>query len=156
MLRIVKRVNSLGRPVVWCLWATLALVALVIALPFGPLASAIARKQDDVTRTALLLQVARKHVADSQALARTPARPRSDDPRATIERVLARHGLQPTPSASPAVEGRFGVVLADASFDAIVRAIDTLARDEALHVAEARFTALVDAGRVRAELAFAR
>ena len=134
----------------------LALVVLGIAVSFGPLASAIAGKQDDVTRSALLLQVVRKHVADSQALTRATSPPRSDDPRAAIERVLARHRLQPTTGGPPATEGRFGVVIADAPFDGIVRAIDALARDEALRVVEARFTALVDPGRVRAELVFAR
>src|SRR3954453_13756272 len=155
MLPIVSRANIANRPVVAWTVAVLALVVLGIALPFGPLASAIAKKRDDVTRTALLLQVARKHVADSQALTRAVPRPRSDDPRAAMERVLARQRLQST-TASPAIEGRFGVVIADAPFEAIVRAIDALARDEALHVVEARFTALADPGRVRAELVFAR
>jgi len=156
MLHIADRWSIAHRPVVAWTLAMLALVVLGIAVSFGPLASAIAGKQDDVTRSALLLQVVRKHVADSQALTRATSPPRSDDPRAAIERVLARHRLQPTTGGPPATEGRFGVVIADAPFDGIVRAIGALARDEALHVVEARFTALVDPGRVRAELVFAR
>jgi type II secretory pathway component PulM len=157
MLRIAERLSIARRPVVaWMLAAALALVVLGIALPSGTLSAAIARKQDDVARTALLLQGARKHIADSQALTRAPTRPRTDDPRAAIERALAQQGLQPTPAASHPTEGRVGVVIADAPFDRIVRAIDALAHDEGLHIVEARFTALVDPGRVRAELAFAR
>ncbi len=156
MLHIVERWNIDHRPVVAWTLAMLALVVLGIAVSFGPLAAAIAGKQDDVRRSALLLQVARQHVADSQALTRATSPPRSDDPRIAIERVLARHRLHPTTGGSPAAEGRFGVVIADAPFDGIVRVIDTLARDETLHVVEARFTALVDPGRVRAELVFAR
>lgn len=156
MLHIADRWSIAHRRVVAWTLAMLALVVLGIAVSFGPLASAVAGKQDDVSRSALLLQVARKHVADSQALTRATSPPRSDDPRAAIERVLARHRLQPTTGGPPAADGRFGVVIADAPFDGIVRAIDALARDEALHVVEARFTALVDPGRVRAELVFAR
>jgi len=136
--------------------AMLALVVLGLALPAGPLASAIARRQDDVTRSRLLLEVARKHVADSQALLRTSPAPRNGDARASIERVLAQRGLRAAPSSAPPSEGRFAVVIPDAPFDDVVRAIDALARDEALHIVEATFTGLVDAGRVRAELAFAR
>ena len=55
-----------------------------------------------------------------------------------------------------ATEGAFRIVIDAAPFDALVHALDTLARDEGIRVADATVTARVEPGTVRAELALAR
>ena len=139
-------------------WSTIGLlVTVVIAiLATPPLTAAIARAEADVARDTRLLQNARKSIADGEALARSASPARASDVRAAVEATLARYGVRATPVATPAADGHIGVVIGDASFDTLVRALDVLARSDAVQVVEARVTALVEPGRVRAELTFGR
>jgi type II secretory pathway component PulM len=121
-----------------------------------PLTAAIGRADADVARTRAMLEIARARAADSESLARVAPSLRAGDLRAAVDRVLAQQGVRATPVASGTADGRYAVVVADARFDSIVAAVDALARDESIHLAEATLTALVTPGSVRADLAFAR
>ena len=149
------RIADAHRGLVAAIAALAAAAVLALALPSGPLAAAIARKRDDVAQSTELLDITRKGIADNASLARTAPVSNAGDIGATVGRILAQHGLQPAPSAA-AQDGAYRVVLADARFADVVRAVDALARDGALFLVEGTFTALVDVGRVRAELTFAR
>ncbi len=138
--------------------AIVAVVAIAIGVFFvaTPLRDAIERAKADVARNRLVLDVARSRVAENASLARGSPPIHGGDLRAAIERVMTRNGLQAAPSGQKAGEGRLSVVIAQARFDALVRALDALARDEGVHVVEATLTALVDPGTVRADLSFGR
>jgi type II secretory pathway component PulM len=149
------RIADAHRGVVAVIAALVAAAVVALALPSGPLAAAIARKRDDVAQTSVLLDLARKGIADNQSLARAVPASNAAEIRAAATRILAQHGLQPAPS-DPAQDGAYRVVIANARFDDVVRAVDALAHEGALFLVEGTFTALVDAGRVRADLTFAR
>ena len=53
-------------------------------------------------------------------------------------------------------DNRVHVVLSEVRFDALIAALDWLARDEGLRPVEASLTARVEPGTLRAELTFAR
>ena len=129
-----------------------AIAALVAAIP---LRDATARAREDVARNRLMLDVARARTAESLALAHADVPARTGDVRAAIERVLLAQGLHGEPVAAQAA-GAQSLVIEAAPFDALVRAIDALARDEGVRVVEATLTARVDPGTVRAELVLAR
>lgn len=141
------------------LLATLAAaVVLVAGLLLGApaLHAAIARAEHDVARSRSMLQIARERIAESQGLAQAAAPARAGSVRAAVERVFARHALQANPADGGTAEGRFTAVVARGRFDAIVNALDALARDEGVRLVEGTLTALVDPGAVRAELTFQR
>ena len=141
------------------LLATAAIaILLAVALLAGgmPLRSAIARAEDDVAHSRLMLDIARERVADNESLARSEHGPYAGDVRSSVERALSRHGIRATPAASGTADGRFPVIIPAASFDAIVAASDMLAAEDGVRVVEATVTSLVDRGAVRAELTFAR
>ena len=149
------RIADMHRGVLVAIAALVAAAILAFALPSGPLAAAIARKREDVAQSAALLELARKTIADNQSLARTAPASNAGDIRASVARILAQHGVQATPSDG-APDGAYRIVIANARFDDVVRVVDALGRDGALFLVEGTFTALVDAGRVRADLTFAR
>ncbi|MGE5170258.1 MAG: type II secretion system protein GspM [Rudaea sp.] len=131
------------------------LVAVAVALAVTwPLRDAIARARDGVVRQRALLDIARTRSAENAALERAPA-VASGDRRAAIERVLAERGLR-----FARVEAQDGdgirYVIESAPFDALVHALDALARDAHARVVEASLAGRVEPGTVRAELAFAR
>jgi len=139
----------------------IAVVAIAVAagaLLFGvrPLTAAIDRAQGDVARMRSVLDVAQARIADSASLARTPPPLHAGDLRTAVDRVLARHELRAAPVASATTEGRYAVVVDDARFDAVVAALDALARDEGVHVVDATLAARVEPGRVRADMTFTR
>ena len=140
------------------LLALLGLVLLTGGLVVAtlPLTVVIGRADADVARTRAMLEIARARTADSESLARAAPSLRAGDLRAAVDRILAQQGVRATPVASGTAEGRYAVVVADARFDSVVAAVDALARDEGIHLAEATLTALVTPGSVRADLAFAR
>ncbi|HEX6792231.1 MAG TPA: type II secretion system protein GspM [Casimicrobiaceae bacterium] len=140
------------------LWLALSgLVALVLAVFVAiRLQDAIARSREDVVRNRLMLDVARARAAENVALARSNVPARNDDPRRAIDRVLAANGLRYTALDAQRADAAQRIVIETAPFDALVRALDTLARQDGLRVADASITARVDPGTVRAELAFTR
>jgi len=135
--------------------ATGVLVAAVVAVALTwPLRDAIARAREDVARQRALLTVARTRVAENAALERAPAAA-DGDRRAAIERVLSERGLRFSRVDPQGAEG-IRYVIDSAPFDALVHALDALARDAHARVVEASLAARVEPGTVRAELAFAR
>jgi type II secretory pathway component PulM len=133
-----------------------ALVALLLLLALRPLTAAIGRAQSDVERSRSMLDVAQGRLGDSASLARTTPPLHAGDVRAAVERVMSRHDLRAAPVPADAADGRYAVVIADARFDVLVAALEALVRDEGVHVVAATLAALVEPGRVRAELTFAR
>ena len=133
------------------------LLAVVLAIAWQPSTGAIARARDDVARTRVELAIARERIAETEALARAASAPASTaDIRSAVTRVLGEHSLASAPVEAKSAGARFAVVVADARFDAIVNALDALARNEGIRLVEGTVTARVDPGSVRAELTFAR
>ena len=140
-------------------WATgiaIVVAALAVITVSRPLPDAIARAKLDVARSRVLVDNARALIADNESLGRGVAPLRSDDIRATVDWVLARHGLRATPIVSASSDGRYAIVLDDAPFDALIAALDAVARESGVRVVAATLTARVERGRVRADVTFAR
>jgi type II secretory pathway component PulM len=133
--------------------AAFVVLALFYGLAWPALSRDIARLRDDVARDRATLAYLQARAAPTRSDA-SPGAP-VVDARATVERVLAAHGLA-TQAQVEAREGRIGVVLAAVPFDALVRALDDLARSSGVRVLDARITARVEPGSVRAELALGR
>ena len=131
-------------------------VAAVLAIAWQSLTAAISRARDDVARTGVELAIARARIAETESLARAAAPSSTADVRSAVTRVLGEHALQGAPVDAKSADGRFAVVVADARFDAVVNALDALARKEGIRLVEGTVTARVDPGSVRAELTFAR
>jgi type II secretory pathway component PulM len=132
------------------------LVAAVVltVIVASPLRDAVARAREDLARSRLVLDVARARAAESATLVHASVPAKAGDVRTAIERVLAAHGLRHAPVAGQTPDG--AIVIEATPFDALVRALDALARDEGVRVVEATLTARVDPGTVRAELVLAR
>lgn len=149
-----------ARPAQRVLFAAIAVVLAVVLGVFYiamPLREAIARSMSDVARSRLVLDVARARVNESASLARDSPAVHAGEMAPAIDRVLSRQGLQFVATGSkPADDGRLSIVIAQARFDALVRALEALAHDEGIHVVEATLTALVDPGFVRADLTLRR
>jgi len=148
--------QSSPRRAAWIGLAVIAIAIVTAALVAAPLSDAIARARADVARQRLVLDVAKARVAENASLARASAPIRSPDARAAIERILAREGLAFAAGGAPGAARSIRIVIGDARFDALVRALDALAREDGVRVAEATITARVDPGTVRAELALTR
>lgn len=133
------------------------ILALALAIGWQPLTTSIARARDDVARTRVALAIARDRVAETESLVRAASAPASTaDVRSAVTRVLGEHSLSIAPVDAKSKDGRFAIVIAEARFDAIVSALDALARTEGIQLVEGTVTARVDPGSVRAELTFAR
>ena len=133
------------------------LLAAALAIAWQPFTAALSRARADVARTRVELAIARERTAETESLVRQAvASSRTADVRPTVTRVLGEHSLQSAPVEARSADGRFAVVVADARFDAIVNALDALARNEGIRLVEVTVTARVDPGSVRAELTFAR
>lgn len=140
--------------------AALAL-AIVVACAIAALVAlrlhdAIVRSQESVARERLLLDVARARVAETATLARAAAPERSGDIRAAIERALTANGLRYGKLDAQRGDDSQHIVIEAAPFDALVRALDELMREDGVRVVDASLAARVDPGTVRAELALAR
>ena len=137
---------------------TLAIVVAcaVAALVALRLHDAIARSQEDVARERLLVDVARARVAETATLARATAPERSGDVRAAIERVLTTNGLRYGRLDAQRGDDAQRIVIEAAPFDALVRALDELMREDGVRVVDASLAARAAPGTVRAELALAR
>jgi len=139
-------------------WVALVIVVACAAAALVALRlhDAIARSQENAARERLLLDVARARAGETATLARAAAPRRNGDVHAAIERVLTANGLRYS-----ALDGQRGddaqrVVIEAAPFDALVRALDELMREDGVRAVDMNLAARVDAGTVRAELALAR
>jgi type II secretory pathway component PulM len=150
----VQRADFSRRPA----FARLAIVAaLVVATVVAlRLHDAIARERENVSRNRVVLGAARARAAENATLARTTVVAKNGDLRASIEQVFARHALPYRVLDAQAGEGRLRIVIEAAPFDALVRALDALSREDGVRVTDATLTARVDPGTVRAELELAR
>jgi type II secretory pathway component PulM len=135
----------------------LVLVALALgALLAWRLQDAIARSREDLSRNRLMLDIARARAAENATLMRANVAPKPDDVRSAIDRVLAANGLRYTAVGPHRDDGAQQVVVEAAPFDALIRALDTLAREEGVRVVDASIAARIEPGTVRAEIAFTR
>ena len=133
------------------------LLAAVLAIAWQPFTAELLRAREDLARTRVELAIARERAAETESLVRQAVvSSHTTDVRSTVTRVLGEHSLQGAPVEAGSSDGRFAVVVADARFDAVVNALDALARNEGIRLIEGTVTARVDPGSVRAELTFAR
>jgi type II secretory pathway component PulM len=144
--------------------ARVAAVAMVVVLLAAaillwivvPLQDAVGRARADLARERMVLATARRDLAEDASLAHAIAPARAGDAAAAVDRVLAEHGLVPLSRARADADGRIDVVIPDARFDTLVRALDALLHDQGVRVVEATLLARVAPGSVRAELALTR
>lgn len=129
-------------------------IAAAMIVVANPLREAIARTREDVARNRVVLDVARARIAENAALARVAAPVRSPDIRPAIDRALSAQGLRYVVESQR--DGPLRIVVDVAPFDALVRALDTLAHGDGVRVVEAIVSARIDPGTVRAELALTR
>jgi len=139
-------------------WAGVAIVAALVVVTAAaiPLQGAIARAREDAARNRVLLDIAHARAAENVALARTEAAATGGDLRTAIDRVLTAHGLRHAFIDAAASDGAQRIVVEAAPFDLLVRALDALAHEDGVRVADAALAARVDPGTVRAEIAFTR
>jgi len=133
--------------------ATLVTLAVLYAIAWQPLTRDIARTSDSLARDRATLAAVRGYVEAPVANA-APAGARESDARAAVTRALAARGI--AASQVEPREGRVAVVLGAVAFDALVEVLDDLARTDGLRALEARITARVEPGTVRAELTLGR
>jgi type II secretory pathway component PulM len=131
--------------------AAAALLWIVI-----PLHDAVGRVREDLSRERMLIEVARAHRAEDAGLAQVATPAPDTHGTADVDRVLAQHGLAPLSPAHAGPDGRIDVVIPDAAFAALIRALDDLARESGVRVVAATLLARVEPGSVRAELVLAR
>ena len=129
------------------------IVAAVLVLR---LHDGIARSRENVAHDRALLDVARARTAESVTLASANAPAKNGDVRAAVDRVLAANGLRYIALDAQRGDATTRVVIEAAPFDALIRALDALMREEGVRVADASLAARVDPGTVRAELALTR
>ncbi len=140
-------------------WVAIIIVAVMgaaIVAFANPLREAIARARDDIARNRLVLDVARARVAENATLTRAAAPIQKPDLRVAVDRALSERGLKYTAVEAQSAGGPLRIVIEAAPFDVLVRALDTLARADAVRVFDAIVSARVEPGTVRAELALTR
>jgi type II secretory pathway component PulM len=137
-------------------WGALVVASIVaIAAVAQPLVRSADATRAVLARDAIALADARATVAEIASLARGSA-PAMPDAKSELERVLVQTGLRPAVTQLDWQDGRARLTFAAVGFDALVRALETLQREARLRVIDAKLTARVDAGTVRAELTLGR
>lgn len=152
--------------VVLAVLATIVVAAIIVFAVLRPLAGAVERTRADAARAEALVATARADRATEDDLAHAApatggghatnrgggAAMAHDNPATAVTRAFAQHGLAPLAPPRLADDGSVDVIVAAAPFEALVRALDALARSEGLHVERAVLARLADADGVRAEL----
>lgn len=135
-----------------------AIVATFVAWTFiwQPILRDTERAHRDLRRDRAVLANARVQADEIAGLAKSPATLKSSDPRSAVERVLTERQLRAAVTALDLQDNRVKVTFAAIHFDALVGALDVLAKTEGLRAVEATLTPRVAPGTVRAELALAR
>jgi len=131
------------------------LLAAGWGLVWQPMQEDTERAREEGLRDRAALAVARAQAAEMAGLQRTAAAS-GGDPRLAIERVLAERSLKATVTSLEIKDNRAYVTFGAIGFDALVGALDALAKADGLRAVEATLTARVDPGTVRAELTLAR
>lgn len=136
-------------------WGALVLVlAVLYAIAWQPLTRDIERTREELARdrtTLALLQGYAQPQRSAGTMAEMPA-----DLRGAVERALDARGLRAATSALDARDHRVSLVLGEARFDTLIAMLDDLSRSDRVRVIEARLTARVEPGTVRAELTLGR
>ncbi len=142
--------------------ALLTAGALALAAAVGawgvwlPLTADLARMRSAAPQSRAALAEARRMTEAIPALART-ARPVPTGPaRATVAQAVASMSAAVPGIEIDAQDDRVRVTFPAVPIDALVRLIESLQREAQLQLVDARLTARVDAGSVRAELIFGR
>ncbi|HEX7327420.1 MAG TPA: type II secretion system protein GspM [Casimicrobiaceae bacterium] len=132
--------------------AAIVVAAIVVFAVLRPLAGAVERARADAARAEALLAAARADRAMEDSLARAVPATGAGNSAIAVTRALAQHGLTPLAPPRAGDDGSVDVIVAAVPFDALVRALDALARSDGLHVEHAVLARLADADGVRAEL----
>lgn len=137
----------------------LAIAVVVTAAAYAwlwrPMTADIARLTRDLPPARAALAAARAQADDLVARQRAGALPRSGDPKAAVERVLAERKLRPAVSLLDVADGRVRLTFGAVRFDALADFLTALGK-EGLRPMEAVVTARVEPGTVRAEFTLAR
>jgi type II secretory pathway component PulM len=140
--------------------AIMAMAAVVIALGWAlvwqPLKSDVERTREERIRVSTLLALTRASFDEGTGLIRASPQVNAGDPRGAVTRAFADRGLRLPAGGIDMRDDRVHVVLPEVRIDALVAALDALARDDGLRPVEATLTARVEPGTLRAELSFAR
>jgi type II secretory pathway component PulM len=140
--------------------AMVAAFVVAIALAWGllwqPLKSDIERTREERVRVGTLLALTRASFHEGAGLVRTSPKVNASDPRGAVARAFADRGLRIPAGAIDLRDNRVHVVLSEVRFDALIAALDSLAREDGLRPVEASLTARVEPGTLRAELTFSR
>jgi type II secretory pathway component PulM len=136
-------------------WAAIVVVlAVLYAAAWPPLARDIDRTREAVARDRATLALLQSYTQPQRSAGTTAEAP--TDVRAAVERALDSRGLRAAASGLEAREGRVSLVLPAVPFDALVAMLDDVSRSDRVRVIEARLTARVEPGTVRAELTLGR
>ena len=130
--------------------------ALLWAAVWEPMQLDIARMERDQARDKSMLAAARAQVAEIASLQQAAPRTRSQDVRVAVERTIAGRGLRADVTTLDVQDGRVRLVFAAIRFEALIGALDALARGDQVRPAEMVLSARVEPGTVRAEIMFSR
>ena len=134
--------------------ALIVMLAVLYAIAWQPLARDIARTRESLGRDRATLATLQRYAQPQRTTGIVEAP--STDARAAVERALEARGLRAAASQIDVRDNRVSVLLGAVPFDALVALLDDLAKTDRLRVIEARVTARVEPGTVRAELALGR
>lgn len=136
-------------------WGALVVVlAVLYAIAWQPLRRDIARTHESLLRERATLALLQGYADPQRSAGATQGA--QGDARAAVERALDARGLRAAATSLEAREGRVSLTLGAVSFDALIALLDEVARNDHLRVMEARLTARVEPGSVRAELTLGR
>lgn len=131
----------------------LIVLAVAYALAYAPLTHDIERTREALMRDRATLAALQRH--PMPAAGHAAALPVASDPRTSIDQALQARGLRHAATQVDVREGRATLVMEAVPFQAVVQLVDDLSRNVRLRLVEARVTARVEPGTVRAELTFA-
>jgi type II secretory pathway component PulM len=161
MLRLPARLGTVWdraspreRMLLACSAAVLTLAVLYV-IAWQPLVRDVDRTREALQRDRATLATL---AADVQP-ARDPALAPDPAPaalRGAVERALEVRGLRGAAAQLEVREGRVSLLLSAVPFDVLARLLGELQRNDRVRVIEARLTARVEPGQVRAELTLGR
>lgn len=127
-------------------------LAVLYAAAWQPLRADMTRTRDALERERATYETLRTYTTPPTQPAAAPA----PDPLAAVSRALDARNLRAGASQLEARDGRVMVILGAVPFDTLVALLDDLARTDRVRTLEARITARVEPGIVRAELTLGR
>jgi type II secretory pathway component PulM len=136
--------------------ATAVVIGLGWLLLWQPLKADVERTREERVRVNALLALTRASFDEGAGLVRASPKVNAGDPRGAVARAFADSGLRIPAGGIDMRDNRVHVMLPEVRLDALVAALDTLARDDGLRPVEASLTARVEPGTLRAEFSFAR